>query len=88
VPIDAVPGSYSLEWSKTGDDYEKDIEGDEVYSPIPTTTIIVTDEKSDIHVSEVSNVVAPGRGFHISVTLENPPNNQIYIIPSIISDID
>lgn len=25
VPIDAVPGTYSLEWTKTGDDYEKDI---------------------------------------------------------------
>lgn len=35
----------------------------------------------------MSNVVAPGRGFHISVTLEHPPNSQVYIIPSIISNI-
>lgn len=32
VPSDSVPGRYSMEWDKSGDDYSIETIGDEIYS--------------------------------------------------------
>jgi hypothetical protein len=41
VPYDLTPGFYSVEWSKSGDDFESLVQFDEIYSPIKYSTIEV-----------------------------------------------
>lgn len=54
VPYNTTPGAYTIEWSKTGDDYSASVVGDEIYTDIGYTTIRVVNEKSDITMSRLS----------------------------------
>mmetsp|Transcript_13398 Transcript_13398/g.2107 ORF Transcript_13398/g.2107 Transcript_13398/m.2107 type:complete len:223 (-) Transcript_13398:1055-1723(-) len=87
VPYDTTPGLYTLEWTKTGDDYSANVVGDEIYTDIGYTTVRVVDEKSNITMSTLSQVGAPGRAFPIEFTPEYPTHINLSITPFIESGI-
>ena len=81
VPVDTTPGQYTLEWTKTGDDYSLTTIGDEIYTDFSPSSVVVIDEKSDVMISQVSNVPAPGHSYPITVSLEYPPYEELYVTP-------
>jgi len=83
IPHDLTPGTYSLEWSKSGDDFESLVAYDEIYSPLKNTNVKVTIDKATITISQIGTMVGIGHSHFVTCTLSNGPHEELIITPSV-----
>lgn len=83
VPNYLTPGTYSLEWSKSGDDFESLVSYDEIYSPLKNTNVRVVLDKATIGISQIEKIMGIGHSHYITCTLSNGPHEELILTPNV-----
>lgn len=88
VPVTLTPGTYNLQWSKTGDEYSLSADNQAIYAPLTVTSVMVTSGQASVTVGTISEVPAGGHSLPIVISLSQTPYNELIITPTIVGTID
>jgi len=88
VPVSLTPGTYNLQWAKTGDEYSLSSDNQSIYSPLTVTSVIVTSGKASISLGEITGVPAGGHSLPVVISLSQTPFNELIITPTQVGTMD
>lgn len=88
VPVSLTPGTYNLQWAKTGDEYSLSADNQSIYAPLTVTSVVVTSGQASISIGTVTEVPAGGHSLPIVISLSQTPYNELIITPTQVGTMD